>query len=193
MVETGASCFPSLAAEPSSAACRRPRCRQRIPTPKNRVWGFCGHPSGRNLSKRAQAVGTAPGCGRHRYKTASGRSIWPNRDPLGDFRFLQRYVWTGTRPFGAGGGKYYRLLTRYPFEFGSRGRNLYHFVGNQPVLFVDLYGLSDWKWTWWDLLTFYPHAFYDIGYGIQDGLCKIPETFNALMRLARLVTGEGKN
>jgi RHS repeat-associated protein len=122
VIECGPSRFPSLAAEPLSAASRgvavpassrRPALRsfsQGATSPRQtRVGGFSGCLSGR-LSRRdrLQPI-TAPGCRACAYKTASGRAKWPNRDPIGE----------------------------------EGGINLYGFVDNNPIILTDPWGLDD--------------------------------------------------
>jgi len=44
--------------------------------------GFFSTPSGRSCRRPAQVLETASGCTVQTYKTVSGRTFWPNRDPI---------------------------------------------------------------------------------------------------------------
>jgi hypothetical protein len=128
-VETGtASCFAPLAADRLQ---RRPFASPTSPL-KTRVQDFCRGASGRFSLRRRRSRAIATGCGVCGYKTASGRSKWPNRDPLGEpgFEGLQTgsgVQWVPTLPTG-------EIL---------QGPNSYSFVDNQPTINIDALGLID--------------------------------------------------
>jgi len=116
-VETGtASCFAPLAADRLR---RQPFARPTSPL-KTRVRGFCRSASGRFSSRRRRNRAIATGCGVRGYKTASGRSKWPNRDPIGDLGF----------------GTVTRLFVRDDYL------NPYMFARNDGIDDVDLLGLQ---------------------------------------------------
>ncbi len=86
---------------------------------------------------------------------------------------LQPFMFTG-REYDFGSGLYYY---RFRFYHPTLGRfmqpdpigyydsmNLYAYCLNNSLNRTDPFGLSDtWNWGWWDIITFYPHAWYDLG------------------------------
>ncbi len=125
MESTVHRCFPLLAAGllPSAATAPRIVAPNKATSPlKTRVGGSRGCPSGRSSRRRLRSHGIATGCRRYAYRTALGRSSWPNRDPLGEPGFEL-------------------LLRRKPSIRGS-GANLYLFVRNSPISTVDFLGLD---------------------------------------------------
>jgi RHS repeat-associated protein len=58
---------------------------------KTRAWGVRRHPSGRNLRRGRFRPTNTPGLRACGYKTAPGRSNWPNRDPIGEAGGLNSY------------------------------------------------------------------------------------------------------
>jgi len=58
---------------------------------KTRARNFCPTPSGRPSRRDRRRHGIATGSRPCAYKTASGRSKWPNRDPGGESAFLMRW------------------------------------------------------------------------------------------------------
>lgn len=128
-VETGtASCFNLLAADRQQ---RRPFASPTSPL-KTRVRGFYGCSSGRFSSRRRRSRAIATGCGACGYKTASGRSKWVNRDPLGEGGFIVLQLHKGFMSAG---------LARRMAEL-SQGPNLYRFWENDLVNNVDAAGLQ---------------------------------------------------
>jgi hypothetical protein len=94
-VETGtASCFAPLAAD----RLRRPPFARPTSPRKTRVRGFYGCSSGRFSSRRRRSRRIATGCGVCGYKTASGRSKWPNRDPIEEAGGANLYEFVGNSP-----------------------------------------------------------------------------------------------
>ncbi len=123
MVQGCQSCIPSLAAGPLSAARSAALTPTWVISPAEtriggRRCGASGRLSRRGRRRREIATGSR-GC---RYKTASGRRKWPNRDPIGEsgFELIRR-----KKPF----------KNDYP--------NLYIFVANDPMSRLDPLGL-DW-------------------------------------------------
>jgi uncharacterized protein RhaS with RHS repeats len=53
-------------------------------TPKNRVWGFENHPSGRPSVEPQLSLETATGSVQYTYQIASGRAEWLSRDPIAE-------------------------------------------------------------------------------------------------------------
>jgi hypothetical protein len=122
MVADCQSRFTFLAADRVSAAVPLPTS-----LPKTRVGGSRACASGR-LSRpgRGRSINT-PGLRACAYKSASGRGKWPNRDPLGD-----------------NGSLVYEDSGFYADPFLGPGKwddsNLYDFVLNSPINWVDWYG-----------------------------------------------------
>ncbi|MBU0677524.1 MAG: hypothetical protein KJ626_05350 [Verrucomicrobia bacterium] len=101
----------------------------------------------------------------------------------------------GFQPFGFAGGIYDADtgLTRFgrrdydpatgrwtakdPILFSGGHPNLYTYCHGDPVNWYDPSGLTEdgpgyWPWTWWDLLTWYPHFWYDRGYAVGGPLAR---------------------
>jgi hypothetical protein len=71
------------------------------PARKTCARGFRRHSSGRNLRRgRFRSINT-PGLRACRYKTAPGRSNWPNRDPIGEEGGRNLYVFAYNTPVSA--------------------------------------------------------------------------------------------
>jgi RHS repeat-associated protein len=88
------SCFPCLAARPLCSAARAPRilAPNKATSPlKTRVGGSRGCPPGRSSGRRVRTREIATTCRRYGYKTALGRSSWPNRDPIQEKGGLNLY------------------------------------------------------------------------------------------------------
>jgi hypothetical protein len=127
-VETGtASCFAPLAADRLR---RLPFARPTSPG-KTRVRGFYGCSSGRFSSRHRKPHRIATGCGPCGYKTASGRSKWPNRDPLGE---------PGAEVVVSHGRSGIQLA-----ELTSVA-SLYAFVANDPADKIDRDGRQPYSW-----------------------------------------------
>jgi len=80
-------CFPLLAARPPSSAAWAPRifAPNKATSPlKTRVGGSRHSPSGRSSRRRFGSREIATGCRQYAYKTALGRTSWPNRDPINE-------------------------------------------------------------------------------------------------------------
>ena len=95
--------FAPLAAGllPSTAsACRSASCRA-TSLPKTRVRGSRRQASGRISRRRSQALGIATGCGRCRYKSASGRRKWPSRDPIKEKGGPNLFAFVSNNPVGS--------------------------------------------------------------------------------------------
>jgi hypothetical protein len=88
---------------------------------KTRARGVRRHPSGRSSRRRRFRSINTPGLRACGYKTAPGRSNWPNRDPINELGFI--------------------LLTTGQYV-GRTDPNLYSFVGNNPINHIDLLGLA---------------------------------------------------
>lgn len=124
MVQGCQSCIPSLAAGPLSAA----RSGALTPTwatstAETRVGGpRCGASSrlSRRDRRRREIATGSRGC---RYKTASGRLKWPNRDPINEAGFNAAARNVGNSD-------------------PNQELNLYAFVFNSPNGFIDSDGLS---------------------------------------------------
>ena len=137
MVQGCQSCIPSLAAGPLSAARSAALTPTWVISPAEtriggRRCGASGRLSRRGRRRREIATGSR-GC---RYKTASGRRKWPNRDPLGEAGFEA----LRTAP---------EFDERERAEQGLRGRvavqhgvNLYAYELNDPLNQIDALGLE---------------------------------------------------
>jgi RHS repeat-associated protein len=90
-----------------------------------------------------------------------------------------RFMFTG-REYDTETGNYYYRARYYKPAIGrflqtdpigiSGGLNIYTYCGNNPIMWIDMYGLSNsWNWGWGDIITFYPHFFYDLGAYIAYG------------------------
>jgi len=67
-----------------------------------------------------------------------------------------------------------RFLQTDPIRYAA-GLNLYTYCGNNPIYWVDPWGLSRyWRWGWWDVITFWPHAWFEFGNQIGDAAFKVP-------------------
>ena len=118
-METGtASCFAPLAAD----RLRRLPFARPTSSRKTRVRDFCAGQSGRFSSRRRRSGAIATGCRACGYKTASGRSKWLNRDPLGEPGF--------------------EVLQRGLADVLGDGPNLYAYVKNDPTDRMDPRGLD---------------------------------------------------
>jgi len=134
-------CFLPLAAEPLSAA--RSAAVAFEPTwatspSKTRARNLRPPPSGRLSRRRRFRSMFTPGSRACAYRTASGRAKWPNRDPLGDLGFDMRnqlLSFTGNQANRRPYSQTYVIIEQW------EGANLYGFVYNNPVLWVDAYGL----------------------------------------------------
>ncbi len=133
-METGtASCFAPLAAD----RLRRLPFARPTSSRKTRVRDFCAGQSGRFSSRRRRSGAIATGCRACGYKTASGRSKWPNRDPLGDMGTIKIL---------------YAIVPLHNVHFEStmslieqlHGPDLYCFVKNNPISDRDSLGLESW-------------------------------------------------
>jgi len=117
-----------------AAAPRQPLAVAAWPTSprKTRVRGFRRHASGQTSSRRRCRSIITPGLRGCGYKTVSGRHEWPNRDPLGEpgFEVMQRAA-----PYRA------HSLVQGPAE-RIEGPNLYEYVRNNPIQYVDPLGLQ---------------------------------------------------
>jgi hypothetical protein len=108
----------SLAADRVSAAAAYPTTPR-----KTRAWGSRCHPSGRNYRRGRFRSMFTPGSRACVYKTASGRSIWPNRDPINEPGF--------------------NLLTGKSGAFDlDEEKAIYCFVRNEPISRSDVLGLG---------------------------------------------------
>jgi hypothetical protein len=126
-VQSGSShCFTFLAADRQQQEFARPTSPR-----KTCVRVFCAGAAGRYSSRQGKPRRSATGCGACGYKTASGRSKWPNRDPLGEYGFEAVLDNVATRS-----------LWENQFAELSERPNLYEFVENDPEGGVDLAGLA---------------------------------------------------
>lgn len=66
--------------------------------PKTRVWGFGDGGSGQPCFGGTVSHGIATGSDGFGYETASGRLIWPNRDPLGEMECSHLYAFVCNSP-----------------------------------------------------------------------------------------------
>ena len=59
-----------------------------------------------------------------------------------------------------------------PIRLHGGSLNLYGYVWNNPLVYLDPFGLSSWHWSGWDLIppVAFVHAFYDVGAGFSEGL-----------------------
>ena len=176
MVPSCQSGFNLLAAEPPKAG-RESIVSAARPTssPKNRVWGFSGNPSGRHSRRRRFRSMFTPGSRACAYKTASGRHEWPNRDPIGELGFetlhlvmeplfvrklllginepqmpfLLANVIESASPadasFAAVSVSGSMFSPPNPLAGFLNSPNLFDFVGNNPLDRVDQWGL--WWWV----------------------------------------------
>ncbi len=64
---------------------------------KTHVWGSRACASGRSSRRARPSLPTATGCRRYAYKTALGRSSWPNRDPIGEQGGANLYAFVENR------------------------------------------------------------------------------------------------
>jgi RHS repeat-associated protein len=76
-----------------------------------------------------------------------------------------------------------RWVNRDPIhELGSR--HIYGFCSNSPFSRYDLYGLSDWDWSWWDVClppVGYFHLFYDLGDSVREGFVSMVTGFHTAL------------
>ncbi|MSU36443.1 MAG: hypothetical protein EXS36_15370 [Pedosphaera sp.] len=75
-----------------------------IPTSpqKTRVWDFSAAESGHHPVVALRNCGIATGSDEFAYETASGRPIWPNRDPIGEGDGPNLYAFVRNRPMNYG-------------------------------------------------------------------------------------------
>ncbi len=135
MIAGAQSCFPLLAAEPLPAARERVALAPPWTTSplKTRVGVSRRRASGRLSRRRRVRSMFTPGSRACGYRTASGRAKWPNCDPFGEPGFEL-------------------LRHRQPSVLGD-GPNRYLFVGNDPINWVDLFGLSSVPSSFWSALA----------------------------------------
>jgi hypothetical protein len=123
-MSTEQSCLSARAESPFGGSLVLHR-RASSPSRKTRARRFRRHSSGRNSRRGRFRPISTPGWRACGYKTAPGRSNWPNRDPIEE----------------------------------SGRLNLYGFVGNNPLRWVDPYGLD--YGDWWDPRTWFNSGFTD--------------------------------
>jgi hypothetical protein len=98
VMSAGQSCLSAHAELPFGAStipCRSAPSSSR----KTRAMGVRQHPSGRKLRRRQFRSINTPGLRGCRYKTAPGRSNWPNRDPLEENGGNNLYGFVHNDPF----------------------------------------------------------------------------------------------
>jgi RHS repeat-associated protein len=90
------------APKPASSLAAPPRLRRASGRPtsfrKNRVWGFSRRASDRRRPRYPQVAALASGCPACGYETASGRPVWPSRDPIGEQGGVNLYGMVGNNP-----------------------------------------------------------------------------------------------
>ena len=160
MVANHPSGFFDLAAAP-----RQPLAVAAWPTSprKTRVRGFRRHASGRLSSRRRCRSIITPGSRGCAYKTVSGRHEWPNRDPLGEpgfelvanrpkvekktlkteriEAFLKLIATVSPETVDALRSRLVQKNVNSGPEASQDTVNLYVFVGNDPVVNIDGFGL----------------------------------------------------
>jgi len=118
----------------SLGACSKGRSvdkKRAISLHQNRVWNFLQTPSGRMSSDALQVVEIAPGSVTFTYRSASGRAEWLSRDPTGSMQSQ-----FNAEILGADSSAFYEEGIFDP-ELLPEGLNLYGYVSNNPVNFVD--------------------------------------------------------
>lgn len=123
-------------------------------SPKNRVWGFENHPSGRIAKKLRLSPETAMGSVQFSYKTASGQEEHYEYDPFGNLvnstgTLQQSYQWSSKEVDSGTGLVYYgyrfyspttgRWTNRDPLGEDG-GLNVLQFVLNNPIGEFDALG-----------------------------------------------------
>jgi RHS repeat-associated protein len=107
--------------------------------------------------------------------------------------FANPYLFTG-RAYDAETGLYYYRARYYDYATGrflqpdpiryAKGLNLYTYVENNPLGWIDPFGLSRfWPWTKVDYITWPVHLIFDTGVRIGDAILGTPEALRTGQRV----------